>query len=429
MTTIPQRLTALREQMQQAGVSAYIIPGADPHQSEYMAPHWQEMQWLSGFKGESGTVVVTASQALLWTDSRYYLQAENELQGTGIGLMRESDIDCPTIQTWLHDTFRQQNAVVAVNPEMYSIEAYGQLQNELEADEMTLISANLISPIWTDNRPAIPLNKLYIYDERWSGENTESKLQRTRAKISENGCDAMVIAALDEIGWLLNIRGTDVEYTPCVICYCVVEQSKCTLFIDPAKTAPETVSALKTQGITLLSYESIYTYLSELEGKNFLLDGKRTNQAIKDSLNKRSAGKIRNIQPSPVQVMMSVKNETEQEGTRNAMKRDAVALTRFFMWLEKEAMREPQTELTLAAKLHELRKAGENFTDESFCTIAGWKGNGAIVHYHAEEGSCAEIKGNGVLLLDSGGQYLDGTTDITRTVWIGDGNAITDEVD
>ena len=420
---IPQRLTALREQMQQAGISAYIVPGTDPHNSEYMASHWAEMQWISGFQGETGTAVITRDKALLWTDSRYYLQAEQELRDTTVQLMRESDIDCPTIAQWLQ---KNVQGTVAVNAEMYTVNAFQQLKESIGS--LPLTTCDLIRPIWTDNRPDIPMNPLYIYDDIYVGESVEDKLIRVRQVLKDENAQALLIAALDEVGWLLNIRGTDVDYTPCVIAYVVVEESRCTLFVDKRKVNEKDAATLRQKGITLLPYEHIYDYLRNLSVDTVLLDGNRVNEALYEAVTHRN--KVRKITPCPVQKMMSVKNETEIQGERIAMIEDGIALTRFFRWLDRWQVERnsDETELTLAARLHDFRAQGRHFTDESFCTIAGWKANGAIVHYHAEEGKCAKIQGNGVLLLDSGGQYLDGTTDITRTVWIGDEKDITPQL-
>ncbi|MCR4664071.1 MAG: aminopeptidase P family protein [Paludibacteraceae bacterium] len=423
MKNIPQRLAALREQMQQAGVSAYIVPGTDPHNSEYMATHWAEMQWISGFQGETGTAVITRTEALLWTDSRYYLQAEKELAGTTVRLMRESDIDCPTIAQWLQ---KNVQGTVAVNAEMYTVNAFHQLKESVGSLELT--TCDLIRPVWTDHRPDIPMNPLYIYDDCYAGESVESKLIRVRQALKDENAQALLIAALDEIGWLLNIRGTDVDYTPCVIAYVVVEENRCTLFVDERKVNGKDAATLQQKGITLLPYEAIYDYLRNLSQSTVLLDGNRVNEALYEAVTKNN--KVRKLTPCPVQKMMSVKNDTEIQGERTAMIEDGVALTRFFRWLDRwqQERDSEEDELTLAARLHEYRAMGKHFTDESFCTIAGWNANGAIVHYHAEEGKCARIEGDGVLLLDSGGQYLDGTTDITRTVWIGNPSNISDEL-
>lgn len=423
--TIIERLAALRALMKKEGLSAYIVPGTDPHASEYMAPHWAEMSWISGFLGETGTAVITMDKALLWTDSRYYLQAEIELKGTTVELMRESDVDCPSITKWLCDEFKIQNSqlTIGVNPEMYSVNGYKKLREELEDGGLELKSIDLIGPLWTEGRPDIPMNKLLPYDEKYAGESVASKLSRVREALAEKRADAAVIAELDEIGWLLNVRGTDVDYTPCVISYVIVEKDKCTIFIDPRKVDDAARAYLKEIGVTVRGYEEVYSYLNGIAATGVLYDGNRVNEALYEAINPKVTRKV-NSTPSPIQVMMSVKNEVEIEGEKEAMRVDAVALTRFFRWLETEALKTPQTEMTLARKLTAFRAEGKNYTDDSFCTIAGWKGNGAIVHYHATDEDCAKIEGNGVLLLDSGGQYLDGTTDITRTVWIGDEKAI-----
>ena len=435
---IQSRLLALRALMQQHGVTACIVPGNDPHASEYMAAHWTEMSWITGFLGETGTAVITLDQALLWTDSRYYLQAEAELQGTTVELMRESDIDCPTIPDWLcsqlaqsaHNlceadttSAKQTQPKIAVNPEMYSVNGYRELKATLEEGGLSLVSIDLISPLWTEDRPAIPTSLLYEYEEKYAGESVASKLARVRKVLQERHCQALVVSALDEIGWLLNIRGKDVDYTPCLISYVVVEMDQCTIFVSSSKLDDAARAYLNRIGVCAREYEQVFEYLQQLPAESVMYDGGRVNEALFEAIN--PAAKTLNVSPSPVLKMQSVKNATELAGERIAMRKDAVALTRFFHWLENSLpFREglgvgSQTEITLAQKLGEFRAMGENYTDDSFCTIAGWKGNGAIVHYHATPEECATIEGEGVLLLDSGGQYLDGTTDITRTVWIG----------
>ena len=422
---IQKRLAALRALMKEKGVSACIVPGTDPHASEYMAEHWTEMSWITGFLGETGTAVITLDKALLWTDSRYYLQAEAELQGTTVELMRESDIDCPTIPEWLCKQFTVdslQLTQVAVNPEMYSVNGYRELKATLEEGGLALVSMDLISPLWTEGRPAIPTSLLYEYEEKYTGESVESKLARVRKALEERHCQALVISALDEIGWLLNIRGKDVDYTPCLISYVVVEMDKCTIFVAPNKLDDAARAYLQRIDVCVQDYEQVFDYLKAINASAVMYDGNKVNEALFESINSQLS--TVNCSPSPVLKMMSVKNDTELAGERIAMRKDAVALTRFFYWLEKEALKTPQTEITLAAKLGEFRAMGENYTDDSFCTIAGWKGNGAIVHYHATPEECAKIEGDGVLLLDSGGQYFDGTTDITRTIWVGDPDTI-----
>jgi Xaa-Pro aminopeptidase len=247
-----------------------------------------------------------------------------------------------------------------------------------------------------------------------------------RQALVEKHCQALVVSALDEIGWLLNIRGKDVDYTPCLISYVVVEMYKCTLFVAPSKLDDAAKTYLRSIDVDVMDYEQVFEYLQTLSVDSIMYDGGKVNEALYEAIN--SAVKRVNVSPSPVLKMQSVKNEVELEGERIAMRKDAVALTKFLYWLETEALQTPQTEITLAKKLGEYRAMGENYMDDSFCTIAGWKGNGAIVHYHAEPDACAKIEGDGVLLLDSGGQYLDGTTDITRTVWVGDAALIPESV-
>ena len=395
--------------MREAGVAAYVVPGNDPHASEYMAAHWCEMQWLSGFNGESGTVVVTADRALLWTDSRYYLQAGIELKDSTIELMRESDIDCPKIIDWLSTNVQ---GLVGVNPEMFSVNDFAEWNAQVQ-----LKSIDLIRPLWTEGRPAIPADKLYPYSADFAGETVESKLARMREQLAAKKGDALIISALDEIAWLLNIRGNDVEYNPVVISYAVLEADKCTLFVDSNKIDSPAQNYLDFNNIDVLPYEAVFDYIRGLKG-TVLFDGARVNEALYEAI-PEACKKINT--KSPILIDKAHKNAVELEGERIAMRQDAAALTRFFLWLEKEAFKngQTQTEWTLMEKLHEFRLRGENFVEESFGTIAGYKGNGAIVHYAATPEKCAEVKPEGMLLLDSGGQYLDGTTDITRTVWLG----------
>ena len=403
------RLAALRAAMKEAKVAAYVVPGNDPHASEYMASHWCEMQWLSGFNGESGTMVVTTDKALLWTDSRYYLQAGIELKDSTIELMRESDIDCPSVVDWLAENVQ---GLVGVNPEMFSV-------NDFSAwnEKIALKSIDLIKPLWIEGRPAIPQDKLYPYSADFAGETVESKLARMREKLVALHGDAIIVSALDEIAWLLNIRGNDVEYNPVVISYVVLKADKCTLFVDANKIDTVARNYLDFNNIDVQPYEAVFEYIARLSG-TVIYDGARVNEALFEAI---PAGRKKINTKSPILIDKAHKNAVELEGERIAMRQDAAALTRFFKWLEEEAFAngKTQTEWDLMEKLHAFRVMGENFVEESFGTIAGYKGNGAIVHYAATKDNCAEVKPEGMLLLDSGGQYLDGTTDITRTVWLG----------
>ena len=414
MTTI-EKLAALRQLMQENGLAAYVVPGNDPHASEYMPSHWYEVTWLSGFKGEAGTVVVTMDKALLWTDSRYYLQAGIELQGTTIELMRESDVDCPSVKDWLHANV---TGTVGVNPEMFSVNDFAEFRSALK-------SIDLIRPLWTEDRPPVPEDKLYPYSADFAGESVESKLSRMREILNRKSSDdkwALVISALDEIAWLLNIRGNDVPFNPVVVSFAVLEKDRCTLFVNPAKIDSPAQNYLDFNNITVQPYEAVYDYIRTLRGTIFY-DGARVNEALFEAIDKEAGAKAVNTK-SPILTDKAKKNAVELEGERIAMRQDSVALTRFFKWLEEEAFSSgsaarPLTEWDIMQKLYDFRAMGENFVEESFGTIAGYKGNGAIVHYEATKDNCAIVHPEGMLLLDSGGQYLDGTTDITRTVWLG----------
>ena len=433
---VQEKIQGLRAAMRANGLSAYVVPGNDPHASEYMAAHWCEMQWLSGFNGEAGTVVVTMDKALLWTDSRYYLQAGIELEGTGIELMRESDVDCPSIVEWLmkHEPLTMNHEpltglTVGLNPEMFSVNDFRAWKEQLAEAGIEMKSIDLIKPLWTEGRPTIPQDKLYPYSADFAGETVESKLAKIRGLLEpgvrseESGRYALIVSALDEIAWLLNIRGNDVEYNPVVISYVVLEADKCTLFVDANKLDAAAQNYLDFNNIDVQPYEAVFDYIKGLSGTVFY-DGARVNEALFEAIRNQESGvRTKNIK-SPILVDKAKKNTVELEGEHIAMRQDGAALTRFFKWLEEEAFMSQEsgarlTEWDLMEKLHEFRAMGDNFVEESFGTIAGYQANGAIVHYAATKDNCAEVKPEGMLLLDSGGQYLDGTTDITRTIWLG----------
>ena len=417
--TVQDKLSALRALMQREGLTAYIVPSTDPHASEYMASHWTEVCWLTSFTGEAGTALVTLDKALLWTDSRYYLQAGIQLEGTTVSLMRESDIDCPKIEQWLCDNLESGQSV-GVNPEMWSVDNYKKLSDKLGEAGIGLKSVDLIRPLWTDARPPIPTDTFYEFHTRFAGESVHSKLTRMRSKLRDKHANAMVISALDEIAWLLNIRGNDVEYNPVVVSYLVLEQNRCTLFVHPGKLTREVSAYLAANDIDVRGYEDVFAKLGELQG-TVLFDGAKVNQALYEAIG--PFAKKMNAQ-SPVLVAKSHKNETELNGIRHAMEQDAVALTRFFRWLESDDTRAQMadgklTEWDLMEQLRAFRLMGKDCIEESFGTIAGYRGNGAIVHYAATPQSAATVYPKDMLLLDSGGQYMCGTTDITRTVWLG----------
>ena len=415
MEKIINRISLLRDAMKQKGISACIIPGTDPHASEYIAEYWKERQWISGFDGSAGTAVVTLESAGLWTDSRYFLHAAEQLEGTGIELMKQGLPETLEILPWLA-TQLKPGEKVGVNSQMFSLNGYASMNTELKMNELDLVSIDLPALVWID-RPAIPLQPFFAYDIRFSGKSTVDKLEVVRAEMKKAYADVFVISALDDIAWLFNIRGGDVDYNPVVIAYALVEKDKATLCIAPEKVTNETNAYLQGQGVTVAPYLEIYDLLKKITAsKAVLVDGGKLNQALFESIPKGCA--IRNTM-SPVFRLKGVKNEVEMAGVRNAMARDGVALTRFFIWLEEGLKSGNLSELSVSDKLRKFRSEQENFVGESFGTIAGYAAHGAIVHYSATPESDVKLKAENIFLLDSGGQYLDGTTDITRTVALG----------
>jgi len=415
MEKILNRISLLRKAMKQQGISACIIPGTDPHASEYIADYWKEREWISGFDGSAGTVVVTLDTAGLWTDSRYFLHAADQLTGTGIELMKQGLPETLEILPWLATQLKVGERV-GVNAQMFSHNAFISAKEELDMSELELVSIDLPGLVWKD-RPSLPLKPFYVFDTRFSGKSTTEKLNLLRAEMKKVRSEVFVMSALDDIAWLFNIRGKDVDYNPIVIAYALVETEKATLYVAAEKLTAETISYLQSQGVAVAAYEDIYSVLKQLSiSKSILVDGSKLNQALFESIPPECV--IRNVM-SPVFKLKSVKNEGEIKGVRLAMAKDGVALTRFFMWLEENVTGGNLTEMSISDKLREFRSKQENFVGESFGTIAGYASHGAIVHYNALPESDARLKAENILLLDSGGQYLDGTTDITRTFALG----------
>jgi len=343
------------------------------------------------------------------------LQAADQLAGSGIQLMKQGLPETLEILPWL-GTQLKAGEKVAVNAQMFSVNGYSAMKFELKMSRIELVSIDLPGQVWTD-RPSLPLNPFFVFDTQYSGKSTTEKLSAVRGEMKKAFADVFVISALDDIAWLFNIRGNDVAYNPVVIAYALIQGDKATLFISPEKLTPETSAYLKEQGVTVAPYLAIYDELKQIENsKAVLIDGGKLNQALFESIPADCS--IRNTM-SPVFKLKSVKNEVEMNGVRLAMAKDGVALTRFFIWLEENLKSGQLSEISIAEKLREFRSKQENFVGESFGTIAGYAGHGAIVHYSATPDTDAKLKAENILLLDSGGQYLDGTTDITRTVALG----------
>ena len=413
-TNIPERITALREAMIQHKIDAYIIPTSDPHMSEYPADCWKYREWISGFTGSAGTVVVTANKAGLWTDSRYFLQAASQLEGSGIELYKMMLPETPSISDFLKHELKPGDTV-GLNGETYSITEAQALERTLAEKEILLnTNAPLIDSLWKE-RPAIPDAPMFEMPIELSGKSVEDKLIEINQMLHKAGADCTILSALDEVAWTFNIRGTDVTYNPVVISYAFISEKESVLFVNPKKLPTEIAEHLQKEGVTLADYGMLTTYLSRLpERTRVFIDGKRTNVAIYNALPKSSI-LIEGI--SPANHLKSIKNETEIKGFRNAVLKDGIAMTKFYFWLEKSLKAgEKVTELSAAAKLTALRAEQPQYVMDSFASISSYGPHGAIVHYSPTPETDVELKTDSLYLLDSGAQYLDGTTDITRTI-------------
>lgn len=415
MNTIPKRIEQLRIQMKKAGVQACIIPGTDPHASEYIADYWKEREWISGFAGSAGTVVVSPKSAALWTDSRYFLEAGSTLEGTGIELMKMGLPETPSMISWIAEQV-EPGAVASINPQMISANGFISMKDELKMSGIGLSGIDLIAEVWKD-RPALPKDPIFIFGEEKSGASCFEKTAKVRNEMRKAFADTLIITGLDEIAWLFNIRGRDVAYNPVAIAAALVGTDSLTLFIDKDKLDVQTAEYLASQGVSIDHYARFKQAISTINApSNVMIDGTKLNYELRESI--PASCRIIN-QMSPVFKLKSIKNQVELEGFRRAMIKDGVALTKFFIWLEENIPSAKVTEVTIAQKLYEFRKQQGDFFGESFGTIAGYADHGAIVHYRADEEKAHHIKPENILLIDSGGQYYDGTTDITRTITLG----------
>lgn len=414
-STINNRIAALRAHIAQEQIQAFIIPSTDPHLSEYVAPHWQSREWISGFTGSAGTVVVTAKDAGLWTDSRYFLQAARQLEGTCITLYKEMLPETPNIPEFL-SAHLQEGDCVGIDGKMFSAEEVEHLQKELKKSGIRIKSiADPMQLLWTD-RPAMPLAPAFVYDTKYAGMSFTEKLPAVRQAMEAAGADSLLLSALDEIAWLLNIRGNDVHCNPVVVSYLLIEKDKVNYFIQPQKVTPELAEYFSANGISVHPYEEIGHYLNSFNAHSILMNPAKTNYAIYSAI--RPGCLIING-ASPVALLKAIRNKQEIAGIHAAMQRDGVALVKFLKWLDEAVPAGKETEISVDKKLHTFRAAQPLYMGESFDTIAGYKEHGAIVHYEATPETDVTLKPEGFLLLDSGAQYLDGTTDITRTIALG----------
>lgn len=414
-STINNRIAALRAHIAQEQIQAFIIPSTDPHLSEYVAPHWQSREWISGFTGSAGTVVVTAKDAGLWTDSRYFLQAARQLEGTCITLYKEMLPETPNIPEFL-SAHLQEGDCVGIDGKMFSAEEVEHLQKELKKSGIRIKSiADPMQLLWTD-RPAMPLAPAFVYDTKYAGMSFTEKLSAVRQAMEAAGADSLLLSALDEIAWLLNIRGNDVHCNPVVVSYLLIEKDKVNYFVQPQKVTPELTEYFNVNGISVHPYEEIGDYLNSFNAHSVLMNPTKTNYAIYSAI--RPGCLIING-ASPVALLKAIRNKQEIAGIHAAMQRDGVALVKFLKWLDEAVPAGKETEISVDKKLHTFRAAQPLYMGESFDTIAGYKEHGAIVHYEATPETDVTLKPEGFLLLDSGAQYLDGTTDITRTIALG----------
>lgn len=415
--TIAARLAALREEMRREHLSAFIFPSSDPHNSEYVPSRWEGRKWISGFDGSAGTAVVTLHSAALWTDSRYFLAAEEQLAGTEFQLMRERVDGTPSIAEWIATEIESaESSEIGVDGMCMTYAECSDLKTDLKHNGGITVRTNLdiLDRIWTD-RPSVPLNPVSIQPIEYAGESCHDKLGRIRSSLLRRGAGGMLMTQLDDIAWTLNLRGTDVHCTPVFVAWLIVAEEVAVLYIKDEKLSPEVIEYLNAEGVAVDDYDNIIDALNSYDGYTLLIDPATTNYTLsqlRGNFNLVSA-------PSPVPEMKAIKNEVECNGFRNAMQRDGVALVKFLKWLEEAVPKGCETELSVSAKLRQLRAEQPLFKDESFDTIVGYEEHGAIVHYEPTPDTDVPLRPEGFLLLDSGAQYLDGTTDITRTIQLG----------
>ena len=417
MNEIELRLARLRELMKREHLSAFIFPSTDAHQSEYVADHWRGREWISGFNGSAGTAVVTMKSAALWTDSRYFLAAEEQLEDTEYQLMRLKMEGTPTIAEWLGKELQDvQSPEVGLDGMVNSYNYVKDLSYSLRKLGGITLRTNLdpLEQIW-ENRPSLPANPVEIQPLEYAGETLASKVVRIRKSLRELHADGMLVSALDDIAWTLNLRGTDVHCNPVFVCYLLIESDKVSLFVDDNKLSPEVKLYLQDNQVSLYNYNKVEKCLESYSEYNILLDGDETSYYLWKTV------KCQEIvaAASPIPAMKAVKNEAEIEGYRSAMLKDGVAMVKFLKWLKPAVEAGGQTEISIDEKLTSLRAEQKLFRDISFDTIAGYAQHGAIVHYEATPETDVVLKPEGLILIDSGAQYQDGTTDITRTIALG----------
>ncbi len=413
--TIIDRITSMRNLMHERGIDACLIYGTDPHLSEYVPDAWKSREWISGFTGSYGKVAITRDHAALWTDSRYFIQAGSQLSGSGIELMRDRQADTVIVDQWLAQTLNP-GSVVAADGLTISMTETRLLEKKLGAKGITLnINADLVSPLW-NNRPLLPGSEITDYPVRFAGAERSEKLKQIRNRLTASRAEATLICQLDDLAWSFNLRGNDIIYNPLFTGYGYVDQNQAILFVDDKNLPGVLNEALSREGVRVINYESIFSFLESVESRTFCLDPDRTNSLIYGLISKSC--EVIDSMSIPAN-LKAVKNDVEIEGMRAAHVRDGVAMVNFLHWFAKNIGKEKITELSIAKKLKYFRSEQAYFMGESFSPIVAFGSHGAIVHYSATSETDSEVVKDGILLADTGGQYLDGTTDITRTIATG----------
>ena len=420
MNTVPERLAALRAAMQANGVDVYLIPVGDPHSSEYLPDHYTSLTYFSGFHGENSNFVVTMTESAVWADGRYFVQAEKEIAGTEIQLMRMGEPGVPTAEEYCGKVL-PEGGTLGLCGLTANCALVNNLKKELEPKHGSIKTLFLEDELWVEGRPARPATPAWILPKEYAGFSPAEKLEQLRGKLKEQGCTAQLVGKLDNLAWLLNLRAMDIECTPYAMAYCYVTPNRAVLFIDQARVTPEAKAELEANGVTLADYDSILDGMAaETEPQTVLAESSTVNYAVYQVLENNPALTVKDA-ADPLLAMKGVKNEVELAHLRETHLRDAVAMVRFQIELENRlASGEQLTELTVDEILHKYRSADDKFLVESFGTIAAYGGNAAMMHYHATPEDHAVLQRKGFLLVDSGATYLDGTTDITRTYPLGE---------